>query len=96
MADYQLFTNIDEVDFDKNKFTSKALMRGLLMKEVWYSGDIKVKEIINRYKEQAADANDFMQRCIDRFKIPGVYGYAIFCTPLSDLPLIKYGLAILP
>ena len=82
MADYQLFTNIDEVDFD-NKFTSKALMRGLLMKEVWYSGDIKVKEIINRYKEQAADANDFM-RCIDRFKIPGVYGYAI------SVPFVRF------
>lgn len=82
VADYQLYTNIDEVDLD-NKFTSKALMRGLLMKEVWYNGDTKVKETVNRYKEQAADANDFM-RCIDRFKIPGVYGYAI------SVPFVRF------
>lgn len=82
VADYQLYTNIDEVDLD-NKFTSKALMRGLLMKEVWYNGDTKVKETVNHYKEQAADANDFM-RCIDRFKIPGVYGYAI------SVPFVRF------
>lgn len=82
VADYQMYTNIDEVDLD-NKFTSKALMRGLLMKEVWYNGDTKVKEIVNRYKEQAADTNDFM-RCIDRFKIPGVYGYTI------SVPFVRF------
>lgn len=75
-ADYEMYTNIDEVDLD-NKFTSKAAMRGLLIKEVWYNDNAKVKEIENLYSNHADDKNDFM-RCVDCFSIPGITGHFIY------------------
>lgn len=43
-ADFEMYTNIDNVALD-NKFTSRALMRGLLTDEIWYSDmGLTVKE----------------------------------------------------
>lgn len=68
-ADYPMYTNIDNVALH-NKFTSEALMRGLLTNEIWYNGDDKVKEIINRYDDRAVRYEDYV-KSIDVFSIPG-------------------------
>lgn len=68
-SDFAMYTNIDNVSLD-NKFTSRALMRGLLTNEVWYNGDDKVKEIINIYDNRAIIYEDYV-KSIDVFTIPG-------------------------
>lgn len=74
-ADYAMRTNIDNVALD-NKFTSRALMRGLLIGETWYNGEKKVKEISYQYNDGSDNADNYM-KCIDQFQIPGVSGYLV-------------------
>ncbi len=74
-ADFKMYTNIDNVSLD-NKFTSRALMRGLLTDEIWYSNGKVVKKVQCKYKSNTEDFNDYA-KSIEQFTIPGVSGYLI-------------------
>lgn len=93
IADFEMYTNIDNVALD-NKFTSRSLMRGLLTNEIWYNGNIKVKETINRYNSNPSRFNEFV-KAIDLFSLPGhQYYYADFSfvryTPYKILTFYPY------
>lgn len=81
-ADYAMYTNIDNVALH-NKFTSRALMRGLLTNEIWYNGNIKVKETINRYNSNPSRFDEYMN-CIDLFSLPGQQNNPFY------LPFVRY------
>lgn len=81
-ADFSMYTNIDNVALD-NKFTSRELMRGLLTNEVWYNGDVKVKEIKNRYKDGGTEEGEYM-KAIDLFSNPGQNKNSIY------FPFVRY------
>lgn len=81
-ADFKMYTNIDNVSLD-NKFTSRALMRGLLMNEIWYSDGKKVKEINQSYNSDPTRFNDYA-KSIEQFSIPG-----ITMAPVN-LPFVRY------
>ena len=81
-ADFKMYTNIDNLSLD-NKFTSRAVMRGLLTDEIWYSDGKKVKEIKQSYNNNPARFEDYA-KSIETFIIPGVTGY------LLNLPFVRY------
>ncbi len=81
-ADFKMYTNIDNVSLD-NKFTSRALMRGLLMNEIWYSDGKKVKEISQSYNGNPSRFDDYA-KSIEPFTIPGVTFLPII------LPFVRY------
>lgn len=81
-ADFSMYTNIDNVSLD-NKFTSRALMRGLLTDEIWYSEGKKVKEVKQSYNSNPDRFEDYV-RSVDQFSIPGVPGL------LVALPFVRY------
>ena len=74
-ADFAMLTNIDNVTLD-NKFTSRGLLRGLLTNEVWYNGEVKVKEIVNGYNVSNFEYDKYL-KCIDQFYISGLSGYIV-------------------
>lgn len=80
--DFAMFTNIDNVALD-NKFTSLALMRGLLTDEIWYNDGYKVKEVNYSYNSDPARFDDYVKN-IDKFSIPGVPSYLI------NVPFVRY------
>ena len=81
-ADFAMLTNIDNVALD-NKFTSRGLLRGLLTNEKWYNGELKVKEIINRYNV-IDSGNDNYLKCIDQLYMSGLPDYIV------KLPFARY------
>ncbi len=81
-ADFKMYTNIDNVSLD-NKFTSRALMRGLLTDEIWYSDGKKVKEVRHSYNSDPSRFGDYA-RSIEQFSIPGIPGYLI------NVPFVRY------
>lgn len=74
-ADFKMLTNIDNVSLD-NKFTSRALMRGLLTDEIWYNDGKKVKEINISYNSSPARFDDYA-KSIEKFTVPGLPGNLI-------------------
>lgn len=81
-SDFEMYTNIDNMGLD-NEFTSRALMRGLLTDEIWYSGGKKVKDIKMEYNSDPAKYDDFV-KSIAQFTIPGVPVYLI------NMPFARY------
>lgn len=72
-ADFKMYTNIDNVALD-NQFTSRALMRGLVVDEIWYNDGKKVKEIKQGYNSNPERFEDYM-KSIEQFTIPGIQIY---------------------
>lgn len=81
-ADFKMYTNIDNVTLD-NKFTSRALMRGLLTDEIWYSSGRKVKEVKNSYNSNPDRFNDYA-KSIEQYTVPGLPGYLI------NIPFVRF------
>ncbi|MCM1503565.1 MAG: DUF5977 domain-containing protein, partial [Bacteroidales bacterium] len=74
-SDFKMYTNYDSLSLI-NKFTSHALMRGLITDEIWYSDGNIVKETKFRYNSNPARMDNFV-RSIEIFSIPGMPGYLI-------------------
>lgn len=70
-SDFAMYTNMDEVSLD-NKFTSRALERGLLEKEVWYNAGKPVKDIKYIYNFDQKKYENCV-RCIEKFRVDGAY-----------------------
>ena len=82
-ADFKMYTNIDNVALD-NKFTSRALLRGLLTAEIWYNDmGLTAKETRYTYGYNP-DSQQSYVRCIEKFSIPGLPGYLI------NVPFARY------
>ena len=82
-ADFKMYTNIDNVALD-NKFTSRALLRGLLTDEIWYNDmGLKAKETRYTYGYNPDSQKSYV-RCIEKFSIPGLPGYLI------NVPFARY------
>ncbi len=59
--DYCLYTDIDNMTY-LDKFTSRALERGLLTDEIWYGSDnVKIKHIHNTYRNGAERYDEFVK-----------------------------------
>ncbi len=92
-ADFKMYTNIDNVALD-NKFTSRALMRGLVVDEIWYNDGKKVKEIKQGYNSNPERFEDYM-RSIEQFTVPGLQIYYLAqdfvrYTPFKILTFYPY------
>lgn len=82
-ADFEMYTNIDNVALD-NKFSSRALLRGLLTAEIWYNDmGLTAKETRYTYGYNPDSQKSYV-RCIEKFSIPGLPGYLI------NVPFARY------
>lgn len=82
-ADFAMYTNIDNVTLT-NKFTSRALERGLLTDEIWYNASgLKTKGIKYKYNSHPERMENYV-RSIENFYINGIPEYTI------EYPFIRY------
>ncbi|MCM1178293.1 MAG: hypothetical protein NC335_11185, partial [Bacteroides sp.] len=69
-AEFKIFTDISGLAL-VNKFTSRALSRGLITYEIWYSDGNVVKEVKFSYNNNPDRFNDYA-KSIEQFSIPGL------------------------
>lgn len=68
-ADYATFTDFDDLGLD-NKFTSHALLRGLLVEETWLNDSARVKQALYAYNDTSSYRQDYM-RAVEKYILPG-------------------------